>query len=84
MTSLDENTNLLIVCLTNELASKSNLEKARSVCGKTLQGGFIIIRYVFKDPKADENANKALRQVKSTLQNYPSTQIPVIEEELDF
>ena len=35
MTSFDENTNLLIVCLTNERATATNIEKARSICGKT-------------------------------------------------
>lgn len=35
MTSFDDGTNLLIVCLTNEPATVGNIEKARQICGKT-------------------------------------------------
>lgn len=44
----------------------------------------MIIRYNFSDPKSEENANKVLGRVKSALQNFPNTNIPIIEEELDF
>jgi hypothetical protein len=35
LTSYDENTNLLIVCLTNEPFNKGNIDKARQICGHT-------------------------------------------------
>ena len=84
MLQYDEHTNLLIVCLTNEIAHRENILKARSCASHTNQGGFLVIRQNFSDPKSEENTNKMLRRVKCALQNYPITTIPLIEEELDF
>jgi len=67
LTSFDENTNLLIVCLTNEVAQHKNIEKARKICGKTNQGGFMVVRYNFGDVASEESCSRVLRQVKCAL-----------------
>ena len=83
-----ENTNILIVYVTDETPERDTLnsmrETIRKVCSR---GGLMIIRYreTFNYVSKARNRDliiKALQRIKSMVAVYPSKNIPIIQEQL--
>ena len=74
--------------MTNEPISAENIEYLKQFISYTHQGGIMIVRWdaleTIEDNQLEVRVNWALDKVQSTIELYPSKNVPIIQEELDF
>ena len=75
-------TNILVVCMTNEPISAEQLEYIKKLIGLTHQGGILIVRWDYTetidDIQLENRVNWAIDKVQSTIDLYPSKNVPII------
>ena len=84
----DPKTNILIVCMTSESIDSENVDIIKSLISMTNEGGIYIMRYneadVEDEQHFDSKIEQTIKTVKSAIDLYPSKNVPIIQEELDF